>query len=415
MPSLMETERQIVELHPVQQQFCRSKALYRGFVGGRGSGKSWAISYDLIMRAKRGRLYLMASPTYTILADTDFRSFCAIARDLEVLGSKKMSPPEVTLTTGATVIFRSADDPDRLRGPNLSGAALNEASLMHRDAYDIAIACLREGGEQGWLSAGFTPAGLTHWTYDLFGQNPPRPNTECFHAHTRDNPFNPKGFARTLAGQYTPQRARQELGGEFVSLEGAEWPSDYFPESIWFSQWPNDAHENAIALDPSQGKGEKEKGCYASFVEARRDAKYVIWLECWASQSWDAKQLAERMATLNRERRPKGVSTELNGGQQFLVPILLQAAQATGIPLPLYGFEQKVDKEVRIRSLGPLLAQGRIRIRDTPGGRLLVQQMRDFPVGEFVDCCDAAEMACRLLMHLVHSGASVAGSPVLMR
>lgn len=193
--------RKTVRMHQAQHDFCRSSAIYRGFVGGRGSGKSWSISYDMIRRAKRGRLYMMASPTYTILRDTDLRAFISLARELGVLGEVKSSPPSVKLTTGAEILFRSADDPERLRGPNLSGVTLNEASLMPRDAYEICIASLREGGEQGWLTAGFTPKGRTHWTYEVFGGDKPKPDTAIFHARTKDNPFVPPSFQKTIEQQ----------------------------------------------------------------------------------------------------------------------------------------------------------------------------------------------------------------------
>lgn len=410
--------RRLVQLHPAQHRFWSSQALYRGFVGGRGSGKSFCGAFDMLTRCRPGRLYMIASPTYTILSDTTFRTFKRMATELggsevKLVESSKTQPPAVRLGNGAEVLFRSADDPEKLRGPNLSGVWLDEASLMHRDAYEIAIACLREGGEQGWLSATFTPAGLTHWTYEIFGGDTPHPNTEIVHAHTRDNPFNPVGFADTLAGQYSPMRARQELAGEFCNLEGAEWPAEYFPPSIWFNDWPA-CIRSALALDPAQGKGEKAKGCYASFVEARLDALGVVWLECWASKDWDARQLAETMVRLVRERRPNGCSTELNGAQGFLVDTIKDAAARINVHLPLYGITNSVDKEVRVRDLGPLLAQGRLRVRDTPGGRLLVQQLRDFPVGEWIDCGDAAEMACRLLSHLMGKAAT-SGNPSLVR
>jgi len=111
----------------------------------------------------------------------------------------------VTLGNGAEVLFRSVDDPERARGPNLSGAWLDEASLMDAEAYSIIIACLREGGEQGWLSATFTPKGKGHWTYDVFGSQ--RPNSALFTARTVDNPFLPATFAETLRAQYPSQFA----------------------------------------------------------------------------------------------------------------------------------------------------------------------------------------------------------------
>lgn len=215
----MRTVEKTIRLHRTQREFRTSAALYRAFIGGRGSGKSWVACYDLIRRAKKGRTYLLASPTYPMLFDSEFRTFTKLARELGVLGSVKASAPaSAHLTTGADVLFRSADDPDRLRGPNLSGAVLMEASLMKREVYDIVIAALREDGEAGWLSAAMTPRGPSHWTYEVFATG--RPDTALFRSRTGDNPFNPVGFEDTLARQYGEAFARQELGGEFIEIGG---------------------------------------------------------------------------------------------------------------------------------------------------------------------------------------------------
>jgi predicted phage terminase large subunit-like protein len=411
----MRTETRTVRLHRAQADFRHSPALYRGFVGGRGSGKSWVGAYDLLRRAKRGRTYLICGPTYTVLRDSSMRSFLDLARDFGVIDPahlKKSPPPELTLTTGAEVLFRSADDPERLRGPNFSGAWMDEASLMGRAAYDIVIACLRQAGEQGWLSATFTPKGLSHWTYDLFGRA--TPDTAIFHATTRDNPFNPPGFADTLALQYGVQLARQEIGGEFVNVAGAEWPAEYFPESLWFADYPERLTVTALALDPSQGKGEKKKGCYSTFAFVGVDPQGVAWCEAWMSQQWDASQLVDQAFTLTAAARPMALAVELNGGQSFLASMLFKESRLRKKDLPLHGITNYTDKEVRIRSgLGPLLAQGRLRFRDTPGTRTLLQQTRDFPVGEYTDGPDALEMALRMAAHLRGQGGR--GGPTLLR
>src|SRR5215469_9063941 len=192
-----------LQLHKAQTRFLQSSALYRGFVGGRSTAKSYIGALALIVHSKPGRTYLVAAPTYPMLQDSSLRSFLKIGRDLGVIDwqhVKKAPPPQLRLLNGAEVLFRSADDPEKLRGPNLSGVWLDEASLMTKEAYDISIACLREDGEQGWLTATFTPKGVAHWTYEYFGLE--RPNTELFTASTWDNPFNPPEFANTLKDQY---------------------------------------------------------------------------------------------------------------------------------------------------------------------------------------------------------------------
>ena len=56
-----------------------------------------------------------------------------------------------------------------------------------------------------------------------------------------------------------------------------------------------------------------------------------------------------------------------------------------------------MNKQVRIRRLGPYLAQRRLRFKaGSPATALLVEQLREFPVGAHDDGPDALEMAIRL-------------------
>lgn len=219
-----------IQLHQVQDEFVRSNAIYRGFVGGRGAGKTWIGAYDLLKRAgcreSAGRMFMAISPTYTVMRDTTLLTFTTTARLLRSVAHFSASHNAFTLGNGAVILFRSGDEPEKLRGPNLSGVWLDEASIMHRDVYDITIGALREGGKQGWLSATFTPKGKTHWTFDVFGSGK-NPRAALFHSTSRDNPFMPDGWADELASQYTSVFASQEVDGLFVDMRGTiarrEW------------------------------------------------------------------------------------------------------------------------------------------------------------------------------------------------
>lgn len=211
-----------VSIHGAQARFLDSAALFRGFVGGRGAGKSFIGAYDLLKRAKPKRLYLAGAPTFAMLKDASWRALIEQATRLNYVREVNRSDLRLTLGNGAEVLGRSADEPNRWRGLNLSGAWLDEASQMERAAQEVVIASLREGGEQGWLSATFTPRGRAHWTYDVFATD--RPNTELVHARTTDNPFLPAEFYATVRQQYTSFLAQQELEGLFISdVEGALW------------------------------------------------------------------------------------------------------------------------------------------------------------------------------------------------
>lgn len=220
--------RLTIDVHEAQQRFLDSHALYRGFVGGRGTGKSFVGALDMLLRAmsKGKRLYAVYAPTYPMLHDSSWRSLLEASERLRCIRQVNRSDMRLILGNDAEIICRSVDDPERARGPNLSGAWLDEASLIKAEAYPIIIACLREVGEQGWLSATFTPKGRAHWTFDLFGQK--RPNTELFHARTSDNPFLPPGFEDTLRVQYPTHFAQQELEGRFIDPPGAVFRREWF-------------------------------------------------------------------------------------------------------------------------------------------------------------------------------------------
>lgn len=222
-----------IKVYPKQRAFLESRAQLRAFVGGIGSGKSYIGALDVIRRAKPGRLYLVTAPTYPMLADATFRSVTSMALGLEVAlpSDIKSSPPQaIKLLNSAEIIFRSTDNPETLRGPNLSGVWMDEASLSKRDAFDILIGRLREGGELGWMTATFTPKGKTHWTYKMFGTA--QPDTELIHARSDENPFLPKDFVAKVKLRYTSEQSRQELGGDFLEGGGNHYHPHLWPRYI---------------------------------------------------------------------------------------------------------------------------------------------------------------------------------------
>ena len=64
--------------------------------------------------------------------------------------------------------------------------------------------------------------------------------------------------------------------------------------------------------------------------------------------------------------------------------------------------DNQVNKLVRIRRLGPHLAARRLRFRSaSPSTRLLVDQLKQFPLADHDDGPDALEMAVRLAAQLL--------------
>ena len=97
------------------------------------------------------------------------------------------------------------------------------------------------------------------------------------------------------------------------------------------------------------------------------------------------------------------IAVESNQFQELLAQQMIAKARAAGMPAPITQLVNTVNKHVRIRRLGPYLAQNGIRFRSTPGTRILVNQLRDFPVADHDDGPDALEMALRCMIE-THNG-----------
>lgn len=414
MPEAAHTSPQVeIPLHPAQLEFVTSRALYRAFVGGRGAGKTVAGVFDMLSRLAPGRTYLVASPTSVMMSDTTFPTFKARAEGLGVWAGTRLTPyPTAYVRVGAgaaTVRFRTAEDPEKMRGPNLSGVWLDEASLMPQDAYDICIASLREGGEQGWLSATFTPKGPLHWTYAVF--NGGRPDTALFRAKTRDNPFNPPGFHDTVRRQYgdTPFAA-QELDGEFVQPAGAVFPADWFNwPGFYVDTPPAEGVTHALLyLDPSWGRQNKNNDDQA-FVIARfwpgPRNENLIYLECVPVRE-DIIAMVSRGVSLCRAHGLRHWDYEINGTMGLLDAEVRRQLQAAGMPhVRAWPVENRANKGERItNALLPYLKNRQIRIIDTPGGRLLAAQLAETPLAPRDDCADAASGAVSGIERLLALG-----------
>lgn len=340
-----------------QAAFLDATAPYRAFVGGRGAGKSLIGAYDLIQRAKPGRLYLVGSPTYTMLADSSLRTFKELARWLGVLKKMNESDLRATLGNGAEILFRSADNPDRWRGPNISGAWLDEAAEMDVEAFHVLIACLREAGEQGWLSATFTPRGLAHWTYDTFakpdrdGKGPV--NVALIRSTTAQNPFLPDGFEATIRQQYGSVRAAQELSGDFVDTEGALFKAQWL--RYWTYEGPtiirkypdgrreknNNPDTFRIFITVDLATSIKTTADFTVIAVWGDDRKGNLYLLDLVRERMEGPDIVPRIKRLTEHWKAQYVGIESTGYQLSTV----QAARREG--LPVRELKRKTDKVTR--------------------------------------------------------------------
>jgi PBSX family phage terminase large subunit len=214
-----------LRLHGKQDNFVFSSAHYVALCGGIGSGKTYAGAVRALA-AGMGRvgdrdipapnLGIVTAATYPMLRDATFRVFRDVAGDL-IAGTNR-SEFRVTLVNGSEILFRSATDPDGLRGPNASWWWGDEAALYDAMTWKVMIGRLRQYGRQGYAWLTTTPKGR-NWLYREFVENGD-PDYAVWRISTRSNPFLDRGFVDALREAYSGDFARQELEGDFVTHEG---------------------------------------------------------------------------------------------------------------------------------------------------------------------------------------------------
>lgn len=179
----------------------------------------------------------------------------------------------------------------------------------------------------------------------------------------------------------------------------SEWPKEYF-DDLLTDDWPT-AHGfeiSALGIDPSKGKDSKSADYSAEVFAGLSRGK--LWVDADLERRTTDKIVDDALRHVLRFA-PHGVGIESNQFQELLGPIFLQKAGEKGMaPPPLYLINNQVAKALRIRRLGPYLANKLLRIRNNAGGRLLVEQMKAFPHGDHDDGPDALEMALRLIVTL---------------
>lgn len=216
---------------------------------------------------------------------------------------------------------------------------------------------------------------------------------------------------RARDGRSTFEREKQ---GRPINPEDNEWPESYFDDHIWFDTWPERWQVKTLALDPSKG-ADSRRSDYSAFVSLMIGHDGVLYVDADLERR-PPEQMVSDGADIYQAFQPDGFGVESNAWQDLLGGIFEREFQNRGMidPAP-YAISNHVKKQMRIRRLGPLLSQRRIRfLRRSPGCKLLIDQLRDFPdIHAHDDGPDALEMAYRLAKQLLAGAEDDEGGEVL--
>lgn len=207
------------KLLPKQKIFIQNlKAKYPAFIGGKGCGKTHvgcekAIELSLINPLTAG---IVVAPTYQMLMDINVRSLRALLDSYKIRYIWKAQEKKILFDKNE-IWFRSGDDPEKLKGPNLAWAWLDEAGSMVKDVWNEVISRIRDPKAkvlQAYVTS--TPEGW-NWLADLY-YKPADDRFFVVKASTEENFHITNDYAEDLRSLYDEKMQRQYLDGEFVDI-----------------------------------------------------------------------------------------------------------------------------------------------------------------------------------------------------
>ncbi len=217
-------------LHPNQQKIYKALKRFTVIAAGRRFGKTRLAALVVFLRAiAKPGVYWWISPSYPI-GTPAWRIMRRLAR--QVNATIREVTRTIELPNGSFIEFKSADNPDSLRGEGLSGLVIDESAQVKEEAWTDALrAALSD--KQGWAIFIGTPKGK-NWFYRLY-EYADKPDTEDWAAFTftsYDNPYIPASEIDAAKELLPAITFAQEFMADFTTKAGKIYQRQMFEPRI---------------------------------------------------------------------------------------------------------------------------------------------------------------------------------------
>ena len=217
-----------------QRDFVLSDAPHPGLVAGYGAGKSQAAVARIAIRAcQYPKLsFGFVEPTFDLVRLIAWPRFTELLNNWGVDHTLNKAEAILRLENDAQIIFRSADNPERMVGFEIADGVVDEIDTLRTDqAADVWTKMLarcrqkKPGGGKNSLGAVSTPEGFKFF-YERFHKSP-GPGYVLFRAPTSSNPYLPDNYIDQLKATYSAAQLQAYCDGIFVNLTAGSVYADF--------------------------------------------------------------------------------------------------------------------------------------------------------------------------------------------
>jgi len=329
------------------------------FIGGRGAGKTRAGAEWARFAARLGgcRRIALIGPTLTDVREVMIEGpsgIRAIEPDRAARPVFNVSRRRLEWPNGALALVFSAEEPERLRGPQFDAAWCDEIAVWPH-------------GERVWnnlqfgLRLGATPRCVATTT--------PRPvplvrrlmqgEAVVTHSPTRANAAHlARGFVAQIEAAYAGTAlARQELEGDLIDdLSGALWRRSAI-EAGRVARPPEAFEDIILAIDPPTTSHAHSDACgiiAAGLAEAKGFGRKCFILADATVRGVSPDDWAARALAVAHQVGATRIVVEANQGGEMLRTVL----HAAGCQLPIVLVHARLGKQARALPVAALYAQG---------------------------------------------------------
>jgi phage terminase large subunit-like protein len=326
-------------------------------LSGRGWGKTrtgaeWIANKALAMPKTR---WAIVARTFADARDTCAEGESGIVNVLhryQALQNWNRSMGEILLTNGSRIKLFSAEEPDRLRGPQHHGAWCDElAAWEDPDAWDQLQFGLRLG-EHPQTVVTTTPRPVS-----LLKNLIQRDTTYITRGSTFENAKNLAPAAlMELQARYSGTRlGRQELEGELLEdIEGALWSRAWIEASrITQAQLPP-LYRIIVAIDPAVTSGEDSDETGIVTAGASADGHFYVLEDSTLKATPDA--WGRRAVQAFRDWKADRIVAEVNNGGDMVIMVIQQVDRNA----PVTKVHASRGKRLRAEPISALYEQGRV-------------------------------------------------------
>lgn len=301
---------------------------------------------------------------------------------------------------GSYLFFKTADEPDALRGAGLDILWMDEAAFIpNENAWNVVRPALSD--KLGLVVSTTTPSGK-NWFYDEFWNEEALedPNIGRVEYWSIDNPYFPKEEWNYMRRRYHPLLFKQEYCAAFDSMAGKElsgdWLRYYKTEELPMKEGKYEL-DYYIGVDPAISLADTADRFSLAVVGVAKDNSQAWLIDQYAGRIPFPEQLI-KIQEYHQTYKPIMIGIESNAYQAALSQA---AMRIEGLP-PIVAHISKGKKFERLLAMAPLFRIGRMKIR---------KDHRDF-IDEWLDydstlknpkddCLDAVELAIRTVGSLL--------------